>query len=433
MAGLKRPSRLELLPGVYLTAVQTDQFKSSYWSLRLLRPLTRESAGENALLPRVLRRGTANCPDQERLAAALDEMYGGVIEPVVGKRGDVHCFGFVASFLDDALVPDGTPLVERAASLLGDLLLRPAPEAGILRADYVKGERENLLSEIRSQINDKRSYALLRLTEEMCAGEPYCVNRLGDPERVAVIDAPGLDRHYRQTLDTARIELYYCGSADPERVSEAWRGALADLPRSQTTPLPETIQCPADRVRRVSDRLEVTQGKLAMGFRTGTDLTSPDYPALVVANAIFGGSSNSRLFLHVREQHSLCYYVSSALDKYKGLMVVQAGAEFDQLDRVETEVLEQLEQVRQGSFTEEELQAAKKVLVRTYRSSLDVQSQLEDFWLGQNLAGLDFGPEELAAQVERVSAPQVVEAANRLRLDTVYRLLGPELREEGAR
>ena len=188
-----------------------------------------------------------------------------------------------------------------------------------------------------------------------------------------------------------------------------------------------------DRVRRVSDRLEVTQGKLAMGFRTGIDLTSPDYPALVVANAVFGGSSNSKLFLHVREQLSLCYYVSSALDKYKGLMVVQAGAEFDQLDRVESEVLAQLERVRRGDFTEEELQAAKKVLVRTYRSSLDVQSQLEDFWLGQNLAGLDFGPEGLAAQVERVDAKQVVEAAKRLRLDTVYRLLGPEGREEDAR
>ena len=430
---MKMPSRLELLPGVFLTAVQTDQFKSSYWSLRLLRPLTEETAGENALLPRVLRRGTEACPDQERLAAALDEMYGGVVEPVVGKRGDVHCFGFVASFLDDALVPDGTPLVERAASLLGDLLLHPAAQDGCLREDYVAGERENLLSEIRSQINDKRSYALIRLTEEMCAGEPYRINRLGAPDRVAAIDALALEGYYRGLLDSARIELYYCGSADPEQAAEAWRAALADLPRGQVASLPETVQRPVDRVRRVSDRLEVTQGKLAMGFRTGIDLTSPDYPALVVANAVFGGSSNSKLFLHVREQLSLCYYVSSALDKYKGLMVVQAGAEFDQLDRVESEVLAQLERVRRGDFTDEELQAAKKVLVRTYRSSLDVQSQLEDFWLGQNLAGLDFGPEGLAAQVEQVDAKQVVEAAKRLRLDTVYRLLGPEGREEDAR
>ena len=176
----------------------------------------------------------------------------------------------------------------------------------------------------------------------------------------------------------------------------------------------------------------MTQGKLAMGFRTGTDLTDPDYPALAAANAIFGGTPNSRLFLRVREALSLCYYVSSALDKHKGLMVVQAGAESDRLDQVEAEVLAQLEQVRRGEFTEAELQEAKQVLSRTWRSCPDAQNQLESFWLGQNLAGLDYGPEELAARVERVTARQVAEAAERLEPDTVYRLLGPDAGEEDA-
>lgn len=99
------------------------------------------------------------------------------------------------------------------------------------------------------------------------------------------------------------------------------------------------------------------------------------------------------------------------LDKFKGLMVVQAGAEFDQLDRVTEEILAQLEEVRGGSFTEEDLQVAKSGLVRTYRGVLDVPSQLEDFWLGQNLAGLRFGPDDLAALIADVDAKQVVEAA----------------------
>lgn len=170
---METPYRTELMPGVFLTAVQTRKFKSSYWSVRLLTPLTEETASLNAVLPRVLRRGTASCPDQERLAAALDDMYGGAVEPLVGKRGETHCFGFVASFLDDALVPDETPLLDQAAGLLGDLLLRPATRNGRLRSDYVDGERENLVSEIKSQINDKRSYAQTRMIEEMCATESY--------------------------------------------------------------------------------------------------------------------------------------------------------------------------------------------------------------------------------------------------------------------
>lgn len=427
---MEMPYRTELMPGVFLTAVQTRKFKSSYWSVRLLTPLTEETAALNAVLPRVLRRGTASCPDQERLAAALDEMYGGAVEPLVGKRGEIHCFGFVASFLDDALVPDETPLLDRAANLLGDLLLRPATRNGRLRSDYVDGERENLVSEIRSQINDKRSYAQTRMVEEMCAEESYRINRLGSLEQAQKINVTRLNRYYREVLSTARIEVYYCGSAAPEQVEQAWREALMGLPRYQVGQLPETVLGKPAEVRQVTEHLEVTQGKLVMGFRTGIDLTDPGYPALMVANAIFGGNSNSKLFLNVRERLSLCYSVNSSLDKFKGLLVVQAGAEFDQLEQVRQEVLAQLDQVRSGAFTPEELQAAKSALVRMYRGTLDVPSQLEDFWLGQNLAGLRFGPDELAALIAEVDAQQVAEVANRIELDTIYCLMGPERGEE---
>ena len=429
---MDRPYRIEIMPGVWLTAIQSRKFKSSYWSLRLLTPLTQETAAMNAVLPRVLRRGTASCPDQEQLAAALDEMYGGAIEPLVSRRGECHVFGFVASFLDDGLVPDETPLLEQAAQLLGELLLQPATRNGHLKSEYVDGERENLVAEIKSLLNDKRSYANNRLIEEMCADEPFHINRLGSLEQAEKLNVTKLNRYYREVLAAARMEVYYCGSAAPQQVELAWGEALMDLPRHELLDLPETIIRMPEGEKQVTDHLDVTQGKLVMGFRTGITVTSVDYPALMVANAIFGGTATSKLFLHVREELSLCYYVNSSLDKWKGLMIVQAGAEFDQLERVKTEVLHQLELVQAGAFTQEELEAAKRSLIATYCSILDVPNQLEDFQFGQNLAGLTFGPDELAEIIRVIDAQQVVEAAQRIQLDTSYFLMGPEGGEEDA-
>ena len=156
---------MELMPGVCLTVVRTKKFKSSHWSLRLLAPLRRETAALNALLPFVLRRGTAQLPDLSALSAALDELYGGAIEPAVRKCGDMQCIGFEASFLDDAFVPGGGGILDRAASLLGDLLLHPATKNGRLRQDYVNSERENLIRMIQSSRNDKMQYAQERLLE----------------------------------------------------------------------------------------------------------------------------------------------------------------------------------------------------------------------------------------------------------------------------
>lgn len=424
---MQEVSRVELMPGVFLTGIQTGKFKSSYWSARLIAPLEKETAAMNALMPRLLRRGTAECPDQQRLAAVLDELYGGVIEPTVSKRGEAHCFGFAATFLDDALVPDERPLLDREARLLGDLLLRPATRNGRLRGDYVESERNNLAAEIRSEINDKQQYARRRLLEEMCASEPYGVDRLGALETLEKINVTRLNRHYHKLLSSARIELYYCGSAAPKRVEQAWREALMDLPRKgmRAEPATDWRVIPGDR-RDFTDRLEVKQGKLVLGFRTGCGLNSPEYPALVVANALFGGTPSSRLFLNVREKQSLCYYASSVLDKHKGLMLVQSGVEFENFRRAEEEILAQLEALRQGDFTPQELEAARQFAASQFRTVLDSQPMQEDYWLSQAMAELRLAPQELAAALELVTREEVTEAIGRIRLDSVYRLMGKE-------
>ena len=421
-------TRSELFPGVHLTAVHTEKFKSCVLGASFLAPLDRTTAACNALVPSVLRRGTQEHPDMESLSAALDELYGGSIEPVVRTRGETQCVGFLGSFLDDAYTLDGSAILEKAAGLLGELLLRPCTEHGLFRRDYTDSERQNLIDRIRAQVNDKRSYALLRLKREMCAGEPFGVDRLGDESSARAITPESLWARYQDLLRTAPMELYYCGSAKPERVADALRAALSQLPTDGVrTPLPRPAakEAPA-QPREVVESLDVTQGKLTMGLRTGSTVWSEDYPALLLANAIFGGTTTSRLFLHVREKLSLCYYASSQLEKLKGVMLVSSGVEFDKVGEARAEILSQLEACRKGAFEDWELEGARRSVVSALHSAMDAQARLEDFWLGQAVAGLTEDPEALARRVEEVTREQVVAAFSSLQLDTIYFLKGRE-------
>ena len=173
--------------------------------------------------------------------------------------------------------------------------------------------------------------------------------------------------------------------------------------------------------------MEVTQGKLALGFRTGgVNLTSPDYPALAVFNALYGGTTSSRLFLHVREKLSLCYFASSMLLKIKGVLMVSSGIEFDKFRQARDEILAQLEACRTGAFEDWELDAARSWLVSSAQKTLDSQGLLEDYWLVRNLAGVSVTPEEFARQIQAVTRQDVVRAANLVELDTTYFLKGVE-------
>ena len=419
----------QLADGVELMVNRTDKFKTGLLSVTLTAPLRRETATAGALIPEVLYRGSRNYPDMERLSAAADALYGASLGPAVRQRGESQCVSFLCGVIDDRFALDGSAVLEPAAELMGEVLLDPATEDGLFRPDYVKGEGANLADRIRSRVNDKRSWSIFRLVQEMCAEEAYAVDKLGDADEAVFMTPDRLWEDYQRLLDQSKVTFYYGGSAHPDRVEETVRRAFAPLTAERTAPVECEVPAePKGPVRTVTDAMDVTQGKLALGFRTGgVTMANPDYPALLVCNALYGGSVNSRLFLNVREKLSLCYYASSMIDKLKGLMVVSSGVEFADFDRAQEAILAQLEELRQGKIGGDELNAAVRCVVNGLRGRLDSQGQMEDDCMTKLICGQ--APDDgsaLIQAVEQVTAEQVAQMARRIKLDTVYRLTGKE-------
>ncbi len=418
-----------LADGVELSAIQTDKFKTGLLAVTLTIPLSGETATAGALIPEVLSRGSRNHPDMERLSAATDALYGASLGPAVRQRGESQCVSFLSSFIDDHYALDGSAVLEPTAALMGEVLLDPVLQEGAFRRDYVESEGVNMADRIEARVNDKRGWAVFRLIQEMCAGEAYAVDKLGSAQCARSMTAERLWADYRALLSRARVNFYSGGAARLERVEDAVRRAFAPLLTGRDAPVRCQVEAePRGPVRTVTDAMDVTQGKLAIGFRTGgITMASDDYPALVVCNALYGGSANSKLFLNVREKLSLCYYASSMLDKVKGLMVVSSGVEFAQFDRAQEAILDQLEAMRRGDFTQEELTAAIRTVTGSLRGRQDSQGQMEDDRLTGVLFHAAAGEDgELIKAVEAVTADQVAGAAQKLKLDTIFRLTGKE-------
>ena len=421
------PIRRALAPETYFNYVHSEKFKTGTLSVQLITPLEETTAGFAALLPSVLRRGTMAHPDMRSLSTALDRLYGASIGCTVRKKGENQCVGFVAGFIDEAFVPNGEKLLEPVCDLLGELLFDPVTRNGRFLSGYVDSEKQNLIDLIRSVVNDKRDYADLRLLQEMCRGERYGVDRFGSIARVRKITNQTLFRYYQQLLATARVELFYCGSAELARVEGALERMLAPLQRSAPVPpvIAEKYAAPA-RVREITERMDVTQGKLSMGWR----VSSADAPAMLIANLVFGGYSNSKLFLNVREKLSLCYYASSSYHRSKGIVTVSSGIETKDYDTARAEILAQLEAVQRGEFEPWELEGARACLISSLRSRGDSAGRMEENALGQAATGIRETEEELIAAFRDVTGERVAAAARSMTLDTVYFLTGEEQDDE---
>lgn len=416
-------TRQSLLENVYLTHIPSEKFKTSFLSAQMVVPLLEETAGLNALLVNVLSRGTARLPDMAALGRELDLLYGARLEPAVRKMGENQLFGFMASCIDDRFLPGGEHLLEPLTDLLGDMFCRPALRDGELNEDYVSSERENLVELIRSDLNDKRVYAARRLMETMCAGEPYGVGRMGRAGDVERISTQMLSSHYRSVLPRGRLELFYCGSAPEDRAADAFRRAFAGLPRQGRLEPAVTSRRPAPAsCRVVEESMDVTQGKLCMGFRT----SSADEPATMLMNAMFGGEVTSKLFLNVREKLSLCYYASSSYHRRKGLITVQSGIEFENYGQAVAEITAQLEDLKNGRWEDWELEGARSSLLSSLRSVEDSAASIESFVIGQAAAGGSETIPSLMEDIRAVTGERIRSAAAAVEPDTIYFLKGKE-------
>ena len=182
--------------------------------------------------------------------------------------------------------------------------------------------------------------------------------------------------------------LFYAGRRTPQEAAALFRPLFDGL--GVTPSLPRRRSCAsAETVREVTESMDVTQGKLVIGMRTGITASDPDYPALVLLNSVYGSGVTSKLFVNVREKRSLCYYASSAVEKFKGLMIVSSGISFDQYETARDAILAELDACRRGEITPEELESARRSLISAVRAGLDTPAALDDWYIGMSIEPCD--------------------------------------------
>ena len=410
--------------GVNFRSIRDTKFKTMRISAHLIVPMSRQTAAENALLPFLLSRASREYPDFTKLGQRLAELYGASLNADVQKLGDLQVLSLSASGIADRYALEGEAISGELAKLLCSILFDPPLVDGLFPEDGFEQEKRQTMELIDSEYSDKRTYARQRCEAIMCADEPYGVNRYGGKEDIARVERPALTAAWKRLLDTAKIELMVLGDCDPAPVYEGFRAAFETLGSRKTADCTTKVVRSAEKINTVTEKMDVAQGKLVMGFRTGTATPDEEVPATRLMAALFGGTPNSKLFLNVREKLSLCYYCSASYNSMKGIMLVQSGVEVKNMERAKEEILRQLDEVKQGNFDESEVEAAKMSLCNSYRTLSDSLGGLENWYLSQTFASHSQQPEEAAAQINAVARQEIIDAANRVTLDTVYCLVG---------
>ncbi|MCL6443439.1 MAG: insulinase family protein [Alicyclobacillus sp.] len=413
--------------------LSAPRFNSFTLVVKMTRPIRRTDATVTAMLPYLWLEGTEQYPSALALMQRSEELYGTVLRSGVGKRGDRHVVELAASSPDESLV-GANGLFRTVNELIWTVANQPAHDATGFPDGHVQRERALHRKRIESLADDKVSYAFERCVAEVCRDVPAGLPRLGYLEDLPGLTGERLWQAHEALLQEAHVHVYVVGpTRQPDDLTqillEQWRAYGAHAPSDADSNVIRPVAPRNQTVHNVREEQPVNQGKLDIGLCTGLSCADEQYAALMVANGVLGGFPFSKLFVNVREKASLAYYARSSLDGLTGIVTIQTGIEVEKKAQALQIIEEQVKVLQQGQITPEELDMTKRGLRNQFLQLHDQPGSLIDFHFTGALVGQERTVDGLLQEIDHVTLEDVVEAAQTLRIDTIY-FLGNMAKEE---
>ncbi len=416
----------ELKEGITFHSIETNKFKTNLFALFITIPLERNAVTTRALLPAVLRRGCKTYPTQEQINKTLEEMYGATFDCGIDKNGDNQVIKFYIEGINEKYLPEPEPVGEKCLDMLLQVVLNPLIQQGKFQDDYVACEKNNLKNIIASKIDNKRQYAYDRCIEEMYMDDPYGIYKYGYLEEVDDITPESLAQGYEELINRAKIDIFVSGDQVQKLEEVAKNHPLIQAlnPRKPDFCLnqvirEEKIEFKLEPKKVVQEIMQVNQGNLILGLDVGVE-TEEEKEVANLYNAILGGGANSKLFQNVREKESLAYTAGSNYTKQKAAIFVRCGIEMENYEKAVAIIMQQLEDMQCGVFSEEDVESAKELMKANIRGIPEEQDAELTYAYGQEMAGKETTLDEYAKKIEAVTKKQIVALAKRVRIDTVY-------------
>lgn len=417
----------EIKKGIQAHVIETNKFKTNLFAMFLTVPLNRENITQNALIPAVLRRGTETLKSQEEISIELENMYGATLDCGVEKTGDNQVLKFYLETLNDNFLPNKENLSKKAIELLLDVIFNPLTENNHFKKEYVDSEKKTIKRLIDGRIDNKDMYAYTRCIEEMYKNEPYGLYKYGYIEDLENINEENLYTDYQNLLSIAKIDFFASGELQTDSVISIIEGNqnIQKLQEREDTHIVNTEDTEKKKevqIQTIQDVKDVTQGKLVIGLDIDYYKKDSRY-AMCIYNVILGESATSKMFQNVREKAGLAYSARSTYVRQKNNIFIRAGIEIKNYSKALEIIKEQLEDMKNGKFSDEEINNAKKYMTSGIKTVQDEQDSEITYYMGQELSKTLLTFEEYMDKINSVTREEILEIAKNIHINTIYFLM----------
>ena len=415
-------NEIDIKNGIKLHTIKTEKFKTNLIAVMLTTKLDRKNITKNALIPAVLRRGTKFMQTQEEINKKMEDMYGASFDCGLDKTGDNQILKFYMETVNNEFLPqDAENMIKSSIEKIFEIIFNPYLENGVFKKEYVEQEKENIKQIIDGKIDSKARYALDRCIEEMYKNEPFGLYKFGYVEDLKDINEKNLYEYYLELIKTCKIDIYISGIVDENIHNIIKQNENIEKLQERKPDFKEfeLVKKENEEAKEIQESMEVTQGKLIIGLDVNILDKDARYKTMIY-NSLLGGSANSKLFQNVREKASLAYTASSSYYRFKNNIFINCGIDIPNYQKALEIIKKQIEDMKNGDFTDEEIENAKNGIIASIKTIDDEQDTEITYYFGQELSGTKTSLEEYIENIQKINKADVLEVAKQISINTIY-------------
>ena len=417
---------IKLKEGIKLHLIDTKLFKTDLSVIFITIGLDKKNITKDVIIPEVLKSGSNTYKKQIDISNKLNELYGSTLETGTDKTGKNLVLKLYTESVDDIFLPNNEKNLEECINVLFDITFNPLIENDSFDEKYVEIEKERQKMIIESEKDDKDTYAYDKIINIMYNDCGYGIKRNGYLEDIKDINGSNLLERYKEIIKTGKIDIFISGNIENKNIEEFIRNnsnikALKDRDDSKyMNDITENEKEDIKNIRKVEEKMDVTQGKLVVGLDVIGRRDSDDRFKILLYNTILGDGANSKLFRIVREKESLAYTSKSNYVVQKSNIFIRAGIEVDNYEKTLNLIKEQIEDMKLGNFTEDDIENAKRFIYAGIDSIKEEQNTAIIFYYGEEMSKNKISIEEYYDKIKNISRKDIMEIAKKIKIDTVY-------------
>lgn len=416
---------MKLQEGVHLHFIDTDKFTTNRIKMRFAAPMSAKTVAGRVLAANILELANEDYSTAQAFRRKLAALYGAQFSTGVAKRGKVHFVDITISYVRADQLPDKEDLTGQLIDFLYSALFRPLKERRGFDSSLFEVEKKNLLSYLEAEVEDNFYHADVELSKLFYENEDVQIPRVARLDLVEQETAETAYKALRDMLKLDRIDIFVLGKVDKKLVQEGFE-RFAFTYRNPRLEL-ELQQNYSNITREKIERKEARQSVLELAYHFQVVYNDVNYIPLLVLNGLFGGFSHSKLFMNVREKESLAYTIGSSVSIFSGMMKVYAGIDKENRLRTMQLIRRQLQDIKKGNFSEEDLSMTKSLLVNAATLAQDQQANLVEQAYNQAVLGeRNLEWEEWVEAVNLVSREDILRVVRCIRLQAIYFMEGEE-------